>query len=918
LSFRDDATRHLMKVRCPGCGKSTSLPESDAGLLALCPACGMSYQVPEPLPPSTTTAPSAEAMAAASVRAWILVGLIGAVLFTVVAAIGVTWGFHRWQAERSRAIAQANSMPAPHNQKHLVAPPTTKDAAVQPGTVVTQPPSEPVPHVEPTHEPAPVGNPAPEVVEAPALPPSVKQPAGPEARPPIVPVALETDGLTDEKIGASIKRGVDNLLSHFSRASGLLRARGDEEGINKGLDILCVYALMQCQEATSDPRLNPHDELMKDLIDAMKKIKVDKYEYETYARGLRATALALYARKEDHDVLLQDAAALMRGQRGGRYTYTEPRGMGSKTDEDEGWDNSNSQYGLLGVWSAAEEGIEVPSSYWAFVQKHWTQVQCANGQWDYNIGGGAGTHSMTCAGLASLFVTHDYLDAPRFGSDVGRDPFTPALSKGLRWLEQGDNSVNLDHGSYDLYGLERVGLASGFKYFGKHDWYRELAAITISIQQPDGSWGDDINTAYCLLFLSRGRHPILMNKLRFEGNWANHPRDVANLARFSGYQLERPLNWQVVGLTRNWTDWMDSPVLYLASHKAPVLSTASYDKMRSFVENGGLLFMQADGGSADFDRFAHEAAAKLFPAYPMIDLPPTHPLCNVMFKIKPTPSMKIVSNGSRILMMYSNADWSKFWQLRDEKRTPLPFQFGTNLFVYAAGKRDLRNRLVSTYIPEITATPSATFTIARLKYAGNWDPEPAAWTRFSRWFHLQTGYGLDVTAVNIRDLKPGVAPIAQLTGTSQYELTSEEAKALRDYVEAGGVLLVDMCGGTGSFDKGLQSSFYFASFPNNPARVMSASHPMLAGSAAGTSDLAKPILRQFAIDALGVHAGMPEEIAAGKGHVIYTSLDITSGLLGTDTWGVLGYEPTYAQELVKNVILWTVDGQHEEQPVANR
>src|SRR5260370_36920769 len=98
-----------------------------------------------------------------------------------------------------------------------------------------------------------------------------------------MPVALQTDGLTDEKIGAAIKHGVDNLLSHFSRASGLLRARGDEEGINKGLDILCVYALMQCQEAASDPRLNPHDELMKDLIEALKKIKVDKYEYRTYA-----------------------------------------------------------------------------------------------------------------------------------------------------------------------------------------------------------------------------------------------------------------------------------------------------------------------------------------------------------------------------------------------------------------------------------------------------------------------------------------------------------------------------------------------------------------------------------------------------------------------------------------------------------
>src|SRR5262245_26048358 len=99
---------------------------------------------------------------------------------------------------------------------------------------------------------------------------------------------------------------------------------------------------------------------------------------------------------------------------------------------------------------------------------------------------------MTVGGLASLFVTHDYLDTPMYigPGSAGRDPFTPALAKGLAYLEAGDNSVGLIDDEvyylgYNLFGLERVALASGFKYFGKHEWYRELTSRVLPLQWPN-------------------------------------------------------------------------------------------------------------------------------------------------------------------------------------------------------------------------------------------------------------------------------------------------------------------------------------------------------------------------------------------------------------------------------------------------
>ncbi|HEX2971067.1 MAG TPA: hypothetical protein VHP11_01970, partial [Tepidisphaeraceae bacterium] len=328
-----------------------------------------------------------------------------------------------------------------------------------------------------------------------------------------------------------------------------------------GANALCVYALLQCGQAINDERLNVRSKQMKAMIAAMRDMSVPS-AYETYTRGIRATALAVYNRPDDRAALREDVGWLIQNSRHGAYHYSD---RGTRIGS---WDNSNSQYGLLGVWSGAEVGAEVPQSYWMSVQNHWYECQYPDGDWGYQSpSGDQGTLSMSVAGIASLFVTHDYLDAPLVGGSVGREPFGKPLARGLAWLESGDNCLRQAWGGYTLYGIERVGLASGFKYFGQHDWYRRLAAQLIRTQRPNGSWGggsfttrhDLVETAYSLLFLARGRHPILMNKVRFDGYWANRPRDVANLTRFASRELERPLNWQVVPLHRDWTDWADSP-----------------------------------------------------------------------------------------------------------------------------------------------------------------------------------------------------------------------------------------------------------------------------------------------------------------------------------------------------------------------
>jgi hypothetical protein len=595
------------------------------------------------------------------------------------------------------------------------------------------------------------------------------------------------------------------------------------------------------------------------------------------------------------------------------------------------WDNSNSQYGLMGVWAGAEVGIEVPDAYWAAAQQHWLATQLPNAQWPYRKDQPVGRLAMTAAGIASLLVTHDYLEAPSVAK-VGRQPSpaTDALAKALAWLEKGANSVDVGgprtvYLGYTLHALSRVGLASGYKYFGDHDWYRELSHKVVLSQWETGAWGRRpdasadtlIDTAYSVLFLARGRHPILMNKLRLDsagknerGEWNNRPRDLANLARFTSRELERAVNWQTVSLDRNPEDWSDAPILYFASHAALKFSESDLAKLRAFTEAGGMLYTQADNGADSFNVYVNALAKQLFPNAELKDLAPDDPIYTLQYVIPKAgrPRLRGLSNGTRLVWIHSPADLAVHWQQRAEKTQRSAFEMGVNLFVYAAGKTDLRNRLEDRTIPAPTFAPSSTIQLARLKYNGNWDPEPAAWPRFGRYLQWETSVTVSPTPTDLAALRAGQSPLAHLAGTSAYTPTEQELTALREYVNAGGTLIAEAMGAQDApFADSLQGTILPRAFPGAKFEPLPPTHPMLHATVRGTEDVWPPRLRPPAVQKFADNPPPIRMATFGKGRVIYLPLDATSGLLGANTWSVFGYAAVEAQALMKNVILYLVE-----------
>jgi hypothetical protein len=89
---------------------------------------------------------------------------------------------------------------------------------------------------------------------------------------------------------------------------------------------------------------------------------------------------------------------------------------------------------------------------------------------------------------------------------------------------------------------------------------------------------------------------------------------------------------------------------------------------------------------------------------------------------------------------------------------------------------------------------------------------------------------------------------------------------------------------------------------------------MLNAGTPGMEDISKLRVRLYNVEYRGGRGTDLNVVAAGRGHFIVTTGDAVSGLLGTNTWGILGYEPGYARAFMKNLIFWTVDGQPKRGP----
>ncbi len=298
--------------------------------------------------------------------------------------------------------------------------------------------------------------------------------------------------------------------------------------------------------------------------------------------------------------------------------------------------------------------------------------------------------------------------------------------------------------------------------------------------------------------------------------------------------------------------------------------------------------------------------------YEFRDLPATH----VMFtqeqffarNWKRKQTVRGLSNGVREIMLLM-PDVGRAWQTLSDATKKESFELGSDLFEYAVDKKNLtvkgRTHIV---LADPAIKPTRTIKLARLMIGDNPDPEPGGWRRLAAILHNQYKVELQVEPVKLEPGKLAGFKIAHLTGTTKFKLSDDERIQLLEFVRHGGTLVIDAAGGSNEFADSAETELR-AIFAKDAARGL-----------AGTLPPDSPVFhlpeaqidtvayRTFARTLMVGHtksARIHGIEHAGKISAFYSREDLSAGLVGEPVDGVLGYDPTSATAIMRNIVLYS-------------
>ena len=771
---------------------------------------------------------------------------------------------------------------------------------------------------------------------------------------------VQGQDIDPEAVRRAIGRGI-TYLKRQQKADGSWTVEGSDERC--GTTALAVLALRSCGLSPNDPSIEKAMRYLRSFPGGGAG--------RNYSLSLQTMAFCAVDPTRDLALIRSNIELLARlqnrmNEHSGGWIYNPGgiQGMGS--------DLSNSQFSILALYEAERAGARVNDATWRAALRYWSQTQNSDGGWGYTPlqGGGSDTTtgSMTSAGIASLIVTSGVFE--KGGAIVEGDHIrcfqkpdsksSEQIIRGIDWLEKNFSvSTNPRSGAfllYYLYALERVGRMTNQRFIGRHDWYRAGTEKILTLQDLNGQWrmgGYEISdTAFALLFLSKGRRPVLMSKIQFadgqlgnEEAWNVHPNDVNNLTLFVESQWQFDMTWQIINIQHATADHLlQSPVIFLSAKDWSIPQNEMQTlakKLRDYLDQGGFIIAEAQSGGISFDNAFRALMQRVFPepGYELTLLDKLHPIWSAEKTIDPDHIRPLegIHFGCRTSVVYippieGKPSLSCLWEIyrhfnREGTRYSDVVQrqidnglgIGLNILAYATS-RELKNKdeisenVVKT---QVDTDRRGKIYLPFLDH-GTTNPAPHAPQNLLYFLEERSKIRVEhqASSVTLSDEALADYPVLFMHGRGTFQFSEEQHQRLRAHLERGSFLFVNAICSVEPFTAAFHSEMEKV-FPNATLERIPLNDPIFSDDYGG-----------FIIDSLDVQLlertpGQQGTIAKirpiqpelygirlpdnDRWSVVFSPYDVSCALEKASSLECRGYTQRSALQLATNVILYAIE-----------
>lgn len=184
------------------------------------------------------------------------------------------------------------------------------------------------------------------------------------------------------------------------------------------------------------------------------------------------------------------------------------------------------------------------------------------------------------------------------------------------------------------------------------------------------------------------------------GDWYNDPSAEVNLLRFVQANTNIKVNAEYKFVDIASDEIFSYPFLFLTGHGNIVFSSDEAKRLRTYLENGGFLYIDDDYG---LDKAVRREMKKVFPENDFIEVPFSNKIFNIFYKFdngipkthehdKNPPQTFGIFLGNRLAVLYTfESNPSDGWadpevhnDPKDKREEAL--KFGTNIIIYALSK----------------------------------------------------------------------------------------------------------------------------------------------------------------------------------------------------------------------------------------